>query len=298
MRKEARISTSVWRSDFTELPLACQGLYWMLLSQPDISMCGVLPYLPSRWEQMCGSEDITRALGMLEDAGYLIVDRQTSEVLIRTFVKHDGVLRSPKTRAGMWRAWDSVLSTPIRAVVLGMVTDHVEEAVKEDWIDHSEVTKVTRNTLSDTPSMVGLDTPSDGASPRARASTTSPTTTTDTSTSLVADATRQPDLLFEAVAQVCGLNWRNGITDSERGRLNKAVKELRDVGANPDVVKAKAHAYRHKWPEAELTPTALASNWGQLEARGGAVSIETCPICGQAKSSHDQDVCDMVKAAS
>lgn len=196
MRKEARISTAVWRNpSFTALPLACQGLYWMLLSQPDVSMCGVLPYLPARWAAMCGTEDVDKALTLLEEAGSVIVDRDTSEVLIRTFVKHDGVLRGPKTRAGMWKAWDSILSDRLRRVVLDQSAEYVNEAVKEGWISREDVESVSRsqpdtpsqNAPSDTPSDERPDTPSHRGFPRARASDLQPPPPPPTS-DLAADA--------------------------------------------------------------------------------------------------------------
>lgn len=273
-RKEARISTNVWRTDFTDLPLACQGLYWMLLAQPDVSMCGVLPYLPGRWASMCGSEDIDRALALLEDAGKLVVDRGTSEVLIRTFVNHDGVLRGTKTRAGMWKSWSGVLSDRLRRVVLERVGDWVDEAVGEGWVDKGEVDAVMQapypapdtpsHTPTDTPSDGGVEGPSDGGSPRARASDLQPPPPPQT-TGLGGKPPSRNEL-FEAVAEVCGIDWRGTLTKSERGELNNAVKQLRDVNATVAEVHAKAKAYRRKWPNVDLTPSALVKHWSKVDA--------------------------------
>lgn len=312
MRKEARISTAVWRNrSFTSLPLACQGLYWMLLSQPDVSMCGVLPYLPARWAAMCGSEDIDKALGILEDAGTVVVDRDTSEVLIRTFVRHDGVLRSPKTRAGMWKAWDSVLSDKLRAVILDQASSYVEEAVTEEWVTRREVESVppydpapaaengVADTPPDTPSDEGLDTPSDRGSPRARAS--SATTSTSSSTGLGGKPPSNRDEMFEAVAQVCGIDWQAGLTKTERGEVNNAVKQLRDIEAPVDQVHAKARAYRKRWPEMDLTPSALVKHWSKIDApKAGdvrALRADTCHLCGFALDGHDDETCTAVQEA-
>jgi len=54
------------------------------------------------------------------------------------------------------------------------------------------------------------------------------------------------------------------VTASERGRRNKALKELRDIGATPGEVRKRCKAYRRMWPDITLTATALAANWTTL----------------------------------
>jgi len=56
-------------------------------------------------------------------------------------------------------------------------------------------------------------------------------------------------------------------TSSERGRWNAALKQLREAGATPREIKTRSEAYRRRYPDAALTPTALASNWGALRTR-------------------------------
>ena len=74
---------------------------------------------------------------------------------------------------------------------------------------------------------------------------------------------RTKDNLFETVAQACGINL-TGMTRSARGQLNKACKELREIDATADQVKAKAKAYRTQYPNATLTPTALVKHWSSF----------------------------------
>lgn len=71
------------------------------------------------------------------------------------------------------------------------------------------------------------------------------------------------DEIFEALVEVAGLDMAT-LTKSERGRVNNAAKELRDVGASPDGIRARADVYRRRWPGVDLTPSALASNYSQL----------------------------------
>jgi len=78
------------------------------------------------------------------------------------------------------------------------------------------------------------------------------------------ESVRRPkDNLFETVANACGINLTN-LTRSSRGQLNKAVKELREVGATEQDVQAKAKAYRTQYPNAALTPTALVKHWSSF----------------------------------
>ena len=74
------------------------------------------------------------------------------------------------------------------------------------------------------------------------------------------------DLIFEAVARVCGIDWTAPLTATARGQINKAVRELREIGASPEDVARVAAAYRIRWPEIDLTPTALVKHWGTATA--------------------------------
>lgn len=51
------------------------------------------------------------------------------------------------------------------------------------------------------------------------------------------------DMLFETLAEVCGYDWKGVMTKDERGRLNKAVKQLKDIGANPEDIQLRAQNF-------------------------------------------------------
>ena len=79
--------------------------------------------------------------------------------------------------------------------------------------------------------------------------------------------TRVLDELFDSVAEACGINAAE-LTTSARGAMNRALKDLRSVGAEPDDVPRRAAIYRRTYPRNTLTPAALAKHWPQLN--GGA----------------------------
>ena len=75
----------------------------------------------------------------------------------------------------------------------------------------------------------------------------------------------EKDELTHTVMGVCHLD-DNALTSSARGALNKALTELREVGATPDQVRYCKDRWREKWPNGELTPLALAKHWPMLKA--------------------------------
>ena len=101
------------------------------------------------------------------------------------------------------------------------------------------------------------------------------------------------DELFEAVATACGIDWTN-LTQTGRGPINKAVKELRDIGVTPDQVGGRAAAYKKTYPDAPLTPMALTKHWASLvpAKQVKANSRPACPYCEQPLDDHDQQVCE------
>jgi hypothetical protein len=70
---------------------------------------------------------------------------------------------------------------------------------------------------------------------------------------------RPRDLLFEAVCEVCLIDWHH-LTERERGKYNAAVGQIRGAGGTPDAVPIHAANYRAQF-STPLTPMALAGNW-------------------------------------
>lgn len=82
----------------------------------------------------------------------------------------------------------------------------------------------------------------------------------------VAEATpvRRRDMLWEAVLDGCGIT--GPLTPSARGAYNRAVADLRSVGAEPTDVPQRVANYRTLFGDCALTPTALAKHWAQCAA--------------------------------
>ncbi len=78
--------------------------------------------------------------------------------------------------------------------------------------------------------------------------------------------THKRDPIFETVSSVCGIDWTLPMTRSQRGQINKAAKELREIEADPEAIVRVAAAYRIRWPSIDLTPNALVKHWGTATA--------------------------------
>lgn len=89
---------------------------------------------------------------------------------------------------------------------------------------------------------------------------------------------RRPDPIFDALMEALG--WDPGeLTHTSRGQANRAVKELRDAGASPEGIRARADRYRRTWPDCSLTPSALVKHYTALGAKppGGGYDNPASP---------------------
>lgn len=118
MRAHGRIQTSIWMDEeFLALPAEPQRMFMFLLSQPDISQAGMLPLRARKWAQKWdgGTPAAVRdALAVLEAGRFVLVDDDTEEVMVRTFVRGDGVFRQPKVMLRMREDFKAIESRKLR----------------------------------------------------------------------------------------------------------------------------------------------------------------------------------------
>jgi hypothetical protein len=75
--------------------------------------------------------------------------------------------------------------------------------------------------------------------------------------------TRPRDDVWDATLAACDID-PDQLTASARGRLNRDVKELRDIGATPAEIQRRAGNWTGSYA---LTPHALVGNWPTLDKR-------------------------------
>ena len=121
-RDHARIYTAIWNDpDWRKLDQPAQHMYLMLTSQPRLSYCGMLDFLPSRLAQLVTGlteAKVREAIRRLERSKFVVLDRETHELLVRSYVRHDGVLARRNMGNAVARALGMVQSQTIRESVL------------------------------------------------------------------------------------------------------------------------------------------------------------------------------------
>lgn len=124
-RTEARIFASIWKDPaFRALNPDAQRMYLFLLSQADLSYCGVISLRENRWARASAgltTDDVTAALKALSegfDEPFLVVDEDTEEVLIRLFIRNDRLWKQPNLIKAAREAAGLVESPAILAALL------------------------------------------------------------------------------------------------------------------------------------------------------------------------------------
>jgi len=96
-REHARILVSRRSEpDWQALLTDEQWLYDQLLTQANINNAGVVPLQVRKWARGAAdmtTERIEAALSGLADKGFVLFDTDTEEALVRTFMRHDGVVK-------------------------------------------------------------------------------------------------------------------------------------------------------------------------------------------------------------
>ena len=93
--------------------------------------------------------------------------------------------------------------------------------------------------------------------------------------------TRPRDELWDAWVET----WGEPQTKTERGRLNRAIKELREIDATPDQVRQALRRYDREFQGCTRSPQGVTGNWTLLNkpssfyrdvSRRGESLADTC----------------------
>ena len=121
MARHARVQVSIWDdADFLALRSSEQHAYLMLMSNKGLSRCGVITYIPSRFEHLAADLSVAKlksAVSGLRASRFLVLDERTQELLVRTHVRHDGVLDRVNMGKACGTAFNAVVSDLIREAI-------------------------------------------------------------------------------------------------------------------------------------------------------------------------------------
>lgn len=121
-RKFAQILVTIWSDDdFLDLTVHEQWLYIHLTTHADLSYAGAMDWRPRKITPKAEGltlEDIQVAAGVLAAKHYIVIDQDTEEVLVRSFMRNDGMLKQKNMGAAVAKAHGSIGSRAISGVVV------------------------------------------------------------------------------------------------------------------------------------------------------------------------------------
>lgn len=273
-RSHGRIMAAIWNDpDFLALAEGPQRLYMFLLSQPDLSHAGLVPLRIGRWAKKVSGG--TRALieqhiATLADARFVVADEDTEELLVRTFVRNDGVYKQPKVMLRLREDARQIESPRLRSAFRAELDRlPLNELADGTRATVSGIVDTLRSDFADAqgyPLERVSDTPSD--TPRVRAGAFPQPPTTDPQPPATVPATPgrgEPGRSLAVIAddaptaQTLVAEWIDHCPERPPGRVigqvSKELKGLLDEGIDPERVR-RALA---EWNRKGLHPSTLPS---------------------------------------
>lgn len=121
-REYARVNVTIWQdSDFRALPFPAQHLYTTLWAHPELSYCGVLDWRPGRLAALADgwtAQAIRTFANCLAARHFIVTNDETEEVLIRSWVRWEEILKQPRLAVSYAKAFSAVAGNDIRAVLV------------------------------------------------------------------------------------------------------------------------------------------------------------------------------------
>jgi hypothetical protein len=306
-RTHGRTATAIWSDpDFVTLSEGAQRMYLFLCSQSDLSHAGLVPLRERKWstkaEKMTAA-DVQERLDELTRTRYIVVDEDTEEVLIRTFVRNDGVYKQPKVMLRMREDAQQIESPLLRAAFRAEldrlpldelsdipggpnrdqpstreVVQGVVDTLRADFADaagypspgvsdtHPDTPRVRAGALPHPPSPYPLPpTPAPITNPRAASRT------------LSADAERAFDEFWDAYAHKVGKGqaltaWKKARAKVEHVVLVRAAMEHADWHRRAQtearfIPHASTWLNGERWSDERPTPSAAASKPSTTDQR-------------------------------
>jgi hypothetical protein len=161
----APLLRSIWSDDdWRALTMDAQHVYLMLLSHPDRNSAGVLSLTKRKWMRLAADMRADRlglALDELDDAGFVVVDEDTEEVLVRAFIRRATVYKHIRMFVRALREASEVESPRLRSALGQELVRLPKLAVPENNTRMAEEAIRAQDRLDELASML-CDAPPDG----------------------------------------------------------------------------------------------------------------------------------------
>lgn len=150
-RDHTRIHTDIWGDDdWLDLSPQAQHLYFVLYTGPP-SFCGAGDWQPKKVAARARgwtAEDVNTAAAELQDGLFLLLDLDTDEYLLRSWIKHDGLYRVQNMAVSIANARAALASRKLRGVVVFEVSKLRETEPKlESWNKDAVIKMLSQNVV-------------------------------------------------------------------------------------------------------------------------------------------------------
>lgn len=121
-REYSKTNVTIWQDDdWCALPFPAQHIYRMLWDHPLLTYCGVVDWRPAKlsaWSAGLDRDLIKQFTDCLQARHFIVVDEDTEECLVRSWVRWDGLIRQPRLAVSFANAYAAVASRTLRGVVI------------------------------------------------------------------------------------------------------------------------------------------------------------------------------------
>lgn len=117
LRTEARIKCKIWEDEvFAAQEAMAKLVYFTILSQSKLNLCGVISYTPGAWGVDIGipKTAVHKGALALQSADFIDLDQSTEELWVRTLTKNDNVLAKPFMVVSMTKDFSTIKSRMLR----------------------------------------------------------------------------------------------------------------------------------------------------------------------------------------
>src|SRR5699024_11910345 len=104
--------------------------------RPYSGRCDCRPGRVAKMRDDATRADIERAGMALQSKRFILIDEETEEVLIRSYIRHDGVLKQPNLAVSFVNAYGAAASPEIRMLIIHELKRLVSEF--PEWAARSE----------------------------------------------------------------------------------------------------------------------------------------------------------------
>lgn len=139
MAEYGKLFSRIWNDpEFTSLDARAQQVYALLVSHSTRNHAGVLPLTLKRWAGSTADstvENVTAALKRLAAKRFVVIDWDSEELLVRTFIRNDEIYKQPNLMVSALRFCRDVLSPRLRWALFDELTklpDHKDRQKTEE----------------------------------------------------------------------------------------------------------------------------------------------------------------------